>query len=328
VWLLTRDRMHFQRLDVAAHDLRAMTSALAGSIGKASSAVAFRETCDRLYDALIRPLEPRLAGVRTLAIVPDGVLHGVPFPALGGRDGSRLVERYQLAIAPSATAFVAGPRRSAQEPPARVLVVGNPAAVGEGLPNLEAAEREARAIAGEYAQPVLLLRDEATRRRFLDELPAAQVMHFAGHAIASEEYPWLSRLVFAAGDAVASDAAVFAHELREDDIGGLQLAVLAACRSGAGAVPRGEGVLNLARPFIVAGVPFVLVSLWEIDDVMASELFTRFHRAFARSADAVGALAEAQRALIDSGDARLGDPRAWAGYAVIAGIGAGRSGNE
>jgi CHAT domain-containing protein len=276
----------------------------------------------RLYDALIRPLEPRLTGVRTLAIVPDGALHTVPFPALADRDGAPLVARYRLAIAPSATAFVAGPRRATHEPPARALVVGNPAAAAEGLRNLEAAEREARAIAGEYAQPVLLLRGDATRRRFLDALPAAEVMHFAGHAIASEEYPWLSRLVFAETDTVASDAAIFAHELREDDIRGLQLAVLAACRSGAGAVPRGEGVLNLARPFIVAGVPFVLVSLWDMDDVIASELFTRFHRAFARSADAVGPEGGRHRAHKRRGEDRKTKPPPGGGDARIGGISA------
>jgi CHAT domain-containing protein len=317
--------VHFQRLDIPQRELRVMALAVQGPLAASSSVVTFRRACERLYDALIRPLETHMGDVRTLAIVPDGVLHLVPFAALSKAPaGPFLAQRYRVALAPSASTFVAGPRRQMGDGlAAHVLVVGNPAAGGEELPALEAAEREARTIAAEYSNPVLLLRGEATRHRFFDALPAAQVMHFAGHAIASEEFPWLSRLVLAESEG-STGSAVFAHEIREDDLGHLRLAVLAACRSGAGAVPRGEGVLNLARPFIVAGVPFVVISLWDIDDAVASEVFTRFHRAFARSSDAVGALTEAQRALIASGDERLADPRAWAGYAVIAGMGAGR----
>ena len=56
----------------------------------------------QLYDRLIGPAEPALQGVRRLIIVPDGALQRVPFallrPATTG-----LIERYILALAPSAT---------------------------------------------------------------------------------------------------------------------------------------------------------------------------------------------------------------------------------
>jgi CHAT domain-containing protein len=55
-----------------------------------------------LYDRIMRPLEPVLAGHRidTLVIVPDGVLRLIPFAAL--YDGEHfVVERYATAIAPS-----------------------------------------------------------------------------------------------------------------------------------------------------------------------------------------------------------------------------------
>src|SRR5439155_2746495 len=57
----------------------------------------------RLYGLLIQPVADLVGDSRRLVIVPQGVLHGVPFAAL--HDGARfLVERYEVVLAPSASA--------------------------------------------------------------------------------------------------------------------------------------------------------------------------------------------------------------------------------
>ena len=66
--------------------------------------------------------------VRSLAIVPDGVLYRVPFAALGANDLDALVERYAVSQVPSATiAERLWHRRRAARPDARLLAFGDPA---------------------------------------------------------------------------------------------------------------------------------------------------------------------------------------------------------
>lgn len=61
------------------------------------------------------------------------------------------------------------------------------------------------------------------------------------------------------------------HDLKVEDISSsrtkwrAELVVLSACRSSRGRMTA-EGVLSLARAFVIAGVPCVVASLWEVLD--------------------------------------------------------------
>src|SRR5262249_56839885 len=87
-----------------------------------------------------------------------------------------------------------------------------------------------------------------------------------------------------------------------------RVVVLAACRTAAGPVSRVEGASSLARPFLAAGVPDVVGSLWDIDDSVSHRFFVDFHRALKEEGDPVVALREAQIAHLRSGDASLTHP--------------------
>ena len=56
-----------------------------------------------------------------------------------------------------------------------------------------------------------------------------------------------------------------------------QLAVLSACHSGTGRAAAGEGVVGLARALLGAGVPTVVVALWELHDEQTSSLMGHFY---------------------------------------------------
>jgi CHAT domain-containing protein len=55
-----------------------------------------------------------------------------------------------------------------------------------------------------------------------------------------------------------------------------ELVVLSACRTSQGKIT-GEGVLSLARAFMIAGVPCVVASLWNVADQSTSDLMRRFY---------------------------------------------------
>jgi CHAT domain-containing protein len=142
-------------------------------------------------------------------------------------------------------------------------------------------------VAGQYPGAELLTKQHATKAEFLRLLRQAELVHFAGHAVANAEYPWLSRLLFASAAGSGSDT-LFAHELAGEHLDDLPLVVLAACGTGIGASVRGEGVLSLARPFIAAGARTVIASLWDVSDRDTQVLFRSFHAALQSGAGPVG----------------------------------------
>jgi len=56
------------------------------------------------------------------------------------------------------------------------------------------------------------------------------------------------------------------------------MVMLSACETGLGAVRRGDGMVGMARAFLVSGVENVGVSLWAIDDIGTMEFMTRLYR--------------------------------------------------
>ena len=66
---------------------------------------AWQAPAEALYNMLVKPAQPYLAPQRPLVIVPDGILHYLPFETLrlAGPDGHRqcLIERYPISYMPS-----------------------------------------------------------------------------------------------------------------------------------------------------------------------------------------------------------------------------------
>lgn len=72
--------------------------------------------------------------------------------------------------------------------------------------------------------------------------------------------------------------------------------------------------MNLARPFLAAGVADVVLTLWDIPDTPTAGVMMAFHGELVQGADAADALASAQRAAIREN--RSGPPW-WSAFVVI-----------
>jgi CHAT domain-containing protein len=81
-----------------------------------------------------------------------------------------------------------------------------------------------------------------------------------------------------------------------------------------------EGALSIGRPFLAAGVPAVISSLWDIDDSLSREFFVLFHRALLVEGDPVVALRNTQIALLRGGNAMLAHPASWAAFISMGGL--------
>lgn len=104
-------------------------------------------------------------------------------------------------------------------------------------------------------------------------------LHFATHGYLDLERPGLSALLLSQVDESGRPQDGF---LRVTDIYNSRLsadlAVLSACQTGLGKEVRGEGLMGLTRAFLYAGVPRVVVSLWNVNDRATAELMATLYR--------------------------------------------------
>ena len=154
----------------------------------------------------------------------------------------------------------------------------------ESFDRLEFTRDEAEAIAQfvpKHARRLAL--DFEASRDFVEsqELKRYRILHFATHGLLNSKHPELSGLVLSMVDPQGNpreDGFLLAHEINNLDLRA-NLVVLSACQTGLGDEVRGEGLVSLTRSFMQAGVPKVVVSLWNVNDRATSELMTRFYRA-------------------------------------------------
>ncbi|HEV7505609.1 MAG TPA: CHAT domain-containing protein [Thermoanaerobaculia bacterium] len=319
-WVIQRDSLNVYQSEISTDSLRSSVRRFRRLILGNPAGDGVGQASRELYTVLLGRIAPSLAGVTTLVLVPDRDLWTLPFAALQEpATGKRLVELYSLAMAPSANLYVQALERamktSAKSP--RVLVIGGPEvdrALLPDLPSLPYAASESRSIAGLYPGAQLLLGGAAGRDRFLDGLDRFDIVHFAGHAVASPEPSWSFLALSPAGH---NSGILYARELYGRKSVRARLVVLSACSGFAGGTETSEGANSLARPFLAAGVPGVVGSLWRADDRATEALLVAFHRHLGSGLSAAEALRRAQIEMLSSVHESFSAPAAWAGFQLL-----------
>jgi CHAT domain-containing protein len=74
--------------------------------------------------------------------------------------------------------------------------------------------------------------------------------------------------------------------------------VLSACDTAVGATLGQEGVLNLARAFLLAGARSVVTTVWAVSDETSTALMRRFYENIATGQDVAEALMGAKSAML------------------------------
>lgn len=310
-------------------------------------AAEIQRLCAELGTSLLGPVSGHL-GNRTVAVVADGPLRGIPFGLLPVGGGTPLEARNATTNLPSAGTLrwlrrgphapAAGsgiavfadpvfartdPRLAAAAGKADAASPGLTAALSDGdeqsLPRLAWSRREAESIAGNVpaGERWVALGFDANRQAVLDaSWKAYGIVHFATHAIIDFKTPELSGVVLSLYDRQGRPVDGF---LRVADIYNLsmpaRLVVLSACDSAADSAAPSDDIYSLANAFFYAGTPRILASLWTIDDQAAAAFMAHFYRALlARHASPPRALRSAQQAM--STDPRWRAPYYWSGFVL------------
>jgi CHAT domain-containing protein len=267
-------------------------------------------------------------------IVPDGPLHRLPFDVLRLADGRLAVERFVIAMAPSAGVLQELWRRTPDSVtagrPVRILALGDPRFDGEnpnqeaaavafadafaaagGLPRLPASAHEARLV-GRYGDSAeVRLRDDASEA-YLKRAPLGEfrILHFATHAVVDDRSVARTAIALTPGvqeDGFLSPADLATFSLHAD------LVVLSACRTAGGVLVAGEGVQGLTAPLLQAGARSVVATRWRMADQRAIRMIEPFYDALATGLPVGDALRSAKLAAL-----RRGAPtREWAGFTAM-----------
>ena len=129
------------------------------------------------------------------------------------------------------------------------------------------------------------------------------------HGLIDDARPLDSALLLAGGggeDGTLRVAEAFGLSLDAD------LVVLSGCSTGLGRVT-GDGILGLARAFLYAGTPSVVVSQWDVSDRATAFLMDRFYAGIKAGRGKARSLRAAQLAT----RARFPHPALWAAFSLV-----------
>jgi len=299
VWLVLNGKVSLYQSAVPKAELSAK---LESFLAADWSGARWRAGSSALGNLLLGAVQTELArsGVTSLVLVPDDELFGLPFAALTlPGSGRLLIEDYALAVSPSASLLAHRHAEASRLPESfRIIAVANPEidrSVWPNLPDLRAASSEGTAIQRLFlGRSELLEGGQATAAELQHRLAQASWLHFAGHAIPVPRRPLDSYLLLS--PATEHSGRLTAAELVTWDLSHLQGAVLSACSSAASVKESWPGAVTLARPFLAAGVPTVIGSLWDVRDQDSAAFFEVFYRRLASHGSAFRAFHEAQLA--------------------------------
>ena len=297
--------------------------------------VKYSFAAHNLYKTLIEQDSRKLKD-KALTIVPHNKLSYIPFDALisqmpdtsvmNFRNLKYLVREYPINYSYSATLlfdyaknkktskqnliifspkYIANePRLSAESP---VPFFFNP---------LPGAEDEVKGISKHMRANsfVDLLAQENT---FKNKAPEYDILHLAMHTVINDTLPMFSKLVFSRPDQTSGDDGYLnTYEIYNMKLHA-RLAVLSACETGTGMLQKGEGVMSMARAFIYAGCPSIVMTLWQVEDKSGAKIMDDFYYYLSKGKRKDVALRMAKLKHLENSDPLTAHPHFWLGYVNI-----------
>ena len=249
-----------------------------------------------MHRQLIEPLQDKIPQ-QSLIVIPHQLLHYIPFDAL--YDGSRyLIDSHDITRAPSVSVLKIC-REKKIENMEQDLVLAAP---DEMTPYIN---EEVQALRELLPKGLFFVGSEAREDKLRRYGQTAGKLHIAAHGIFRSDNPMFSSLKL--GDSWLNLFDIFNLQL------GAELTVLSACETGMSAVWEGDELLGLARGFLYAGTPSLLVSLWTVNDRSTAKLMRRFYEGLQRGLSKARALREAVLTV----KAEFSHPYYWAPFILM-----------
>jgi CHAT domain-containing protein len=288
-----------------------------------------------LYKLLIESYEEELTN-KNLVIIPDGKLNYISFDGLIQNlpDTSKtinfskldyLIKDFNISYANSANILFKNLNKTqnfknntlafAPEYDAEEFEISGETYTLMPLPGVQ---KEVDAIANTLKTKIFRKQD-ATEQNFRENAKDFDILHLAMHAYINDSVPAFSRLAFSPN--------IDEKDLNKDgwlntsDIYNLELnarmAVLSACNTGIGKLQKGEGMMSLARGFLYAGCPSIIMSLWEVEDESGTQIMTSFYKNLKKGKPKDEALRLSKLSYLETSNSRLAHPHYWMSFKSI-----------
>lgn len=153
----------------------------------------------------------------------------------------------------------------------------------------------------------LLLRQQATKARFIQSLNQYDIIHINSHAAYDKNTsPWLAFY----------DQKISLNELINCK-NQSNLVVLDACKSALGTHELGEGVMSLARAFFHGGSSSVIAAQWKVNEKSSAEIFTHFYKNLKAGQSKSAALRQAKLTYLENHQLGQLSPYYWASFSLM-----------
>jgi len=310
IWSVDREKLSVVSLPVRREELQKKVLQFRETIGADQTDMfknrvrkdrqgAFKATMEiaqELSSILIKPVWAEFGQDKNVYIVPDDILHYLPFGALMQPDPNSnqfLIEAAPLTTMPSAAVlkYALEKRKiAANGKNLRILAIADP------RDDLPWAQEAARSIVALFTGSKLLTGQQARKDTVCQAMESGyDVIDFGTHCTVDEKSPLYSAL-YLAPPAPALRSPLLTqlrsaskpefedpsdllrmYEVFNLDLAKTRLVVLSACETALGRFVRGEGLVGLARAFMYAGSPTVITTLWKVDDKATARLMVKFY---------------------------------------------------
>ena len=342
LFLITRDKFLIRRVTIDENFKQCVNNLQAGLMNNDFSRNIEKEYSSMvsssysLYQQLVGPFEKEISK-KQLVIIPDGILAYLPFEILLTQEPnfksteyhslSYLIKSHPIHYSYSATLLL--DEFANRKVYNKSLLAFAPkyenvnsievkqnylrqANVGQLYP-LPFSKQEVESIQ-KITRGKIMVDDEATETNFKALAPDYNILHLAMHTIIDNNSPMYSKMAFTASNQDSiNDGFLSVQELYNLQLKA-QLVVLSSCSSGSGKLQSGEGIMSIARGFMYAGCPSLVITLWEVEDKSGSEIMEKFYRYLKRGYSKNSALRKAKLDFLEDATILKSHPYFWSPY--------------
>jgi len=270
---------------------------------------SYRASAKKLYDWLLRPLEPELSNdIHTLVFVPDGPLYSIPMAVL--HDGYQfLIEKYALAVTPSLT--ITEPTTKPFSP--KILYS---ALTASNHPNFAPIQQYVIPMQKELEKtfgPITTLKGRNFIRPNLSQ--ALRIPHTITHVFSHAQFsPQVSNtFIVTYNEKLSMNQLEQLISPKQHSEVPLELLTLSACETAKGDERAALGLAGIAYK---AGARSAVATLWSVRDDVVYHLFKKFYQELAEKQPKAQAMRQAQLMLLKQYPSWQ-HPHYWAAFLLI-----------
>jgi len=155
--------------------------------------------------------------------------------------------------------------------------------------------------------------DAANEHDFKTLAADYSIIHLAMHGVLNKRSPLLSSFAFTENGNHSENNFLQAYEISQMKLNA-SLVVLSACETGFGKFEQGNGIASLARSFMYAGVPSLVVSLWQVHDQSTEIIMKAFYKYIKEGLGKATALRQAKLDYLNRADQLAAHPAYWSPF--------------